>query len=136
MPVTIAIDDEGLKRYIASKTRDRMVAVGERLVALCKEAVDKPSPPVSNPGEPPHRETRGRHPGFGQENILLDVEDSGSRPYVRVGVPIPRDENYMAMHEYGINYPKAGFQQRPWLKPTVETNIEALREVFLAEADE
>lgn len=71
-------------------------------------------------GSPPFMRT-----GQGMRSIAYRMSPPGSKElYVEIGVRQPRNEAYMAFHEWGIRYPTSGpnrgtggVQRRPWLAP-------------------
>lgn len=79
-------------------------------------------PHPSQPGEPPKART-----GLGRRSLMVKKK---SWKEVRLGWQ--SIAFYMAMHEVGIRYRRAGFQQRPSLRPTVKQNEASLRAVFAA----
>ena len=76
----------------------------------------------SKPGEPPRRRT-----GFGQKNIVCGWIKT---PVVEGRVGYTRNARYMLFHELGINYRRAGRQQRPTIVPSFQTNLANMRSAF------
>lgn len=78
-------------------------------------------PNSSRPGEPPRMRT-----GHGQRGIASGT----NRARIAGRVGYTPNVRYMAMHEVGINYRRAGLQKRPTILPSVRDNRERLAAVF------
>lgn len=138
MQVSVISHRDSALQHIHSEIAAALDRVGAHLVSLCKDAVGAPSPPTAKPGHPPHKESRGRHPGLGQASISMSRFDGFNAHILRVG--IPPEAFWMGYHEHGIAYPtigqrkgSRGVQQRPWLASTLRKNRASLRRDFIGD---
>lgn len=72
----------------------------------------------SRPGDVPFVQT-----GRGRQSIFAERESPG---VWKVGTAL----HYMVYHELGINYTNAGFQQRPFIMPSVNRNKQLLAAII------
>lgn len=107
-------------------------AAADEAQAMVQEAISLPPPP-SRPGEPPHQDSGVAHASVGVQQVGAISDASGS---VKFRVGYPDEAKYMGMHESGINYAKAGFQQRKSLEPTILNGLDRLADAFIEAAGE
>ena len=99
--------------------QEGMEKSARKLRDLCRDAVSKPYPPASTPGEPPHLRT-----GTGRSSIMHADSPRKQESYVFV-----TDEGrHMIFLENGT----ARIAPRPWLKPTFAKNKKRLRAIMEA----
>lgn len=116
------------KGYVANldfgKLEKEMVAAGkvglERaaifLEGKLKELLSEPYPPVSEPGEPPHRRS-------GDLRAFVSHEARNGGMVQRVGTPF----RYGFFLEFGV--PDHNLKPRPWLRAGLAQNEEPMRRI-------
>ena len=93
------------------------------------EDLGRPSPPTSPRGQIPGMVTEAGRDSLGIQRVGAVSDPSGS---VRYRVGYTSEGIHMVMHEKGINYPVAGFQQRKSLEPTVVAFANEIGNAFLS----
>jgi hypothetical protein len=113
------------KAEFYKRIREGLNLAGEALLWNIKVAISNPSPPVSAPGAPPNRETKGKHPGLAFASMAK--VDVGNTRDIKVQVGVKHAAGYMAAHELGM---VPNVARRPWLVVTARASKEDCQAAF------
>lgn len=125
--VHVEVDEFGteFRRDLVANINGNLKAAAKFFMMKCKQAVSKPYPPASAPGDPPHLRT-----GAGRESIIMIEGYSvglGERPteyYVTCDESIAW---YMIPLEFG-QVPRV--EPRPWMQPTFDRNLHTILNIL------